>query len=161
MPTDLRDEIRQTRPFTSLEHEALLSIARTAAMLEHVTADTLKEYGLTPTQFNVLRILRGAGAEGLCRGEVRDRMIASVPDTTRLLDRMEVAGLVQRERDNPDRRFVTTRISEEGLRVLSELDEPMKALDRRLMGVLNKGDLKELVRMLGVLRESIREDQPG
>jgi DNA-binding MarR family transcriptional regulator len=89
MSTDLRDEIKHRRPFSSLEQEAHLSLGRTWALLEHAVADALKPYQVTPTQFNVLRILRGAGEQGLCRSEIVDRMIAPVPDATRLLDRME------------------------------------------------------------------------
>src|SRR5215212_5742803 len=100
MPPRLSDEIKQTKPFTSLEHEAVLSLERTAAVLSHAFGELLKPYGVTPTQYNVLRILRGAGSTGLCRHEVRDRMVAQVPDVTRLLDRLEEMGLVERERDS-------------------------------------------------------------
>src|SRR5690606_11370153 len=105
---------RQNRPFDSLQQEAHLAVARTAAVLDHAVAEALKPYDLTPTQYNVLRILRGAGEAGLCRNEVSERMVARVPDATRLLDRMESAGLIQRYRDDQDRRFVTTKISDEG-----------------------------------------------
>lgn len=84
MNTRLRDEIKQTR-FSSLEQEAYLSLGRTWAVLEHATAEALKPHGNTPTQYNMLRILRGAGEKGLCRSEVMERMIARVPDATRLL----------------------------------------------------------------------------
>src|SRR3990172_9879074 len=106
MPRTLQSELRQRKPFSSLEQEAMLSIARTAAQLEHTTAEALKPHGITPTQYNALRILRGAGAEGLCRNEVRDRLLARVPDATRLLDRLEAMGLVLRAREGEDRRFV-------------------------------------------------------
>ena len=86
--TKLQEEIRQTRPFATVEQEASLSIARTAALLEHAVGEALKPYGLTPTQYNALRILRGAGDDGLCRNEVGERMVAIVPDATRLLDRL-------------------------------------------------------------------------
>jgi DNA-binding MarR family transcriptional regulator len=82
--------------------------------LGHAFADSLRQYGITDTQYNVLRILRGAGPEGLCRNEVRDRMIAQVPDVTRLLDRLEFVGLVERKRSVEDRRQVATRITEIG-----------------------------------------------
>src|SRR3982750_1704294 len=124
MSQTLRDEIRQTRPFDSLEQEALLAVERTAAVLMHRFADALKPHGITPTQYNVLRILRGAGAAGLFRNEIRDRLVAQVPDVTRLLDRMEDAGLVERERGETDRRLVTTRITRQGLQLLKRLDAP-------------------------------------
>ena len=85
----LQDELKQARPFKQVEEEAYLSIMRTAALLEHQVAQALKPHGVTATQYNVLRILRGAGSEGLCRNEVGDRLVTTVPDVTRLLDRME------------------------------------------------------------------------
>jgi DNA-binding MarR family transcriptional regulator len=92
----LRDELKMTKPFKSVEEEALLSIARTAALIEHAGAEAFKPFNLTITQYNVLRILRGAGIDGLCRNEVGERLVTKVPDVTRLLDRMEAAGLIVR-----------------------------------------------------------------
>jgi DNA-binding MarR family transcriptional regulator len=153
MATTLRDEIKQTRPFSSLEQEAHLSIERTAAILGHAVAEVLKPYGITRTQYNALRILRGAGDAGLCRNEVRERLVAQVPDASRLLDRMEAAGLIRRERDAADRRFVTTRITDEGLRIAAELDGPIEELHRRRLGVLAQDELRTLVALLARLRE--------
>ena len=144
----LQAELRQRKPFSGLEHEAVLNLARTAAMLEHSTAETLKEHGLTPTQYNALRILRGAGGEGLCRNEVRDRLVARVPDTTRLLDRLSEMGLVVREREGDDRRFVRTRITRAGLELIQPLDEIMAALHRRQLGHLGRDKLRRLIRLL-------------
>jgi DNA-binding MarR family transcriptional regulator len=152
MTTQLRDEIRQSKPFASLEHEAHLSIERTAAVLTHAMAEALKARGVTPAQYNVLRILRGAGPAGLCRGEVRDRLVAQVPDVTRLLDRLEAAGLVERERGTEDRRFVTTRITAEGLRLLELLDQPVDELHRGLLGHLDGDELKILISLLAKVR---------
>lgn len=154
MSTRLRDEIKQTRPFASLEQEAYLSLGRTWALLEHATAEALKPHGITPTQYNVLRILRGAGEKGLCRNEVMERMIARVPDATRLLDRMEAAGLIARERSREDRRFVTTRITEEGLGLLAALDDAVVELHRRQFATLDGEALRGLIDLLGLLRES-------
>ena len=153
MPSTLREEIKQTRPFSSLEQEAHLSIERTAAILGHAVAEVLKPYGITRTQYNALRILRGAGEKGLCRNEVRERLVAQVPDASRLLDRMEAAGLIRRERDAADRRFVTTRITREGLRVVGELDGPIDELHRRRLGVLDASELETLIKLLARLRE--------
>src|ERR671939_241498 len=100
MPATLREELKQRKPFTSLEQEAQLSVVRTSAMLVDAFERMLKPYGITATQYNVLRILRGAEPDGLCRNDLRDRMITRMPDVTRLLDRMEEAGLVARSRDN-------------------------------------------------------------
>jgi DNA-binding MarR family transcriptional regulator len=154
MTRTLQDEIRQTRPFDSAEQEAQLSIERTAAVLGHATAEVMKPFGITPTQYNALRILRGAGDKGLCRNEIRDRLVAQVPDATRLLDRMEAAGLIRRERDATDRRFVTTRITDEGLRVVNELDGPVAELHRRRLGVLAADELRTLISLLARVRDA-------
>lgn len=161
MGIQLRDEIQQTRPFTSPEHEAHLAVARTAALLEHALAEALKRYEITPTQYNVLRILRGAGERGLCRNEVSERMVARVPDATRLLDRMEAAGLIQRFRDEEDRRFVTTRISEEGRRLVDALDAPVQALHKEHFRDLNADELRGLITSLGRVRDRLSEAEPG
>lgn len=152
MPSRLRDEIKQAKPFESLEQEAQLSIQRTAAVLDHAFADALKPHGITPTQYNVLRILRGAGAAGLCRNEVRDRLVAQVPDVTRLLDRMEEGGLVERERDTGDRRLVNTRITRAGLALLERLEDPIAAVHRRQLGHLGARRLRELIDLLAEAR---------
>ncbi len=152
MPSRLLDEIKQTKPFRSLHEEAALNIARTAAVLNHAFAEALKPYGITATQYNVLRILRGAGSSGLCRNEVRDRLIAQVPDVTRLLDRMEVAGLIARERDSADRRLVTTRITADGLRLLKSLDAPVVELQREQLGHLSRDQLSALIELLSLAR---------
>jgi DNA-binding MarR family transcriptional regulator len=155
MPTDLRTEIKQGKPFNSLEQEAQLNIERTAAILTHAFADAIKPYGITPTQYNVLRILRGAGEDGLCRNEVRDRLIAQVPDVTRLLDRLEETGLVMRERDTTDRRLVTTRITTAGLRLLEQLDEPTVETHRKFLGHMTPAQLRMLIELLSLARERI------
>jgi DNA-binding MarR family transcriptional regulator len=152
MTTQLRDEIRQTKPFSSVEQEAHLSIERTAAVLTHAMAEALKEHGVTAAQYNVLRILRGAGEQGLCRGEVRDRLVAQVPDVTRLLDRLEAAGMVARERGTQDRRYVTTRITPEGLRLLERLDQPVDELHRDLLGHIAPDELRTLIDLLARVR---------
>ena len=154
MSKRLRDEIKQMRPFTNLEQEAFLSVGRTWAILDHEMAEALKPHGVTPTQYNVLRILRGSEGEGLCRSEIMERMIARVPDATRLLDRMEGAGLIERERSQVDRRFVTTRITEEGRRVLERLDEAVPELHRRQFSALDEDELRTLIDLLGRVRIS-------
>lgn len=155
MSQELREEIKQAKPFGSLEQEAQLNIERTAAVLGHALADDLKRYGITATQYNVLRILRGAGADGLSRNEVRDRMIAQVPDVTRLLDRLEEAGLADRERLTSDRRQVATRITDKGLTLLAELDEPVLAMHKRALGHMSEAQLKMLVELLTIARERV------
>lgn len=154
MTTRLQDEIKQTRPFSSAEQEAFLSLGRSWAVLEHGLAEVLKPHGITPTQYNALRILRGAGEAGLCRSEVMERMVARVPDATRLLDRLEAAGLIARARSDADRRFVTTRITDEGLRVLDALDELVLDMHRRQFAALDAERLQQLIALLALVRSS-------
>lgn len=153
MSPRLQDELKQTRPFTSLEEEALLSIARSAAVLDHALAQAMKPFDVTPTQYNVLRILRGAGGDGLCRNEVGERLIRRVPDVTRLLDRMEQMSLIERFRTAQDRRFVTTRVTAKGLELLTQLDAPLWEIQRRLVGHLTDEQLRTLVALLEATRE--------
>ncbi|HEX2220601.1 MAG TPA: MarR family transcriptional regulator [Gemmatimonadales bacterium] len=153
MPRTLQAELRQRKPFASLEQEAMVSIARTAAVLEHATAEALKPYGLTPTQYNALRILRGAEPEGLGRNEVRDRLIARVPDATRLLDRLGEMGLVVRAREGDDRRVVRARITRAGLELLAGLEDVVQRLHRRQLGHLGERKLRTLVNLLAEARE--------
>src|SRR5438552_16243281 len=122
MSGKLAREIKQTKPFSSAEEEAILNIQRTASLLAQAFAETLKPHGLSETQYNALRILRGAGAAGLACQEIAERMIARDPDITRLLDRLEARKLIGRARSKADRRVVVTRITPEGLRLLSALD---------------------------------------
>jgi DNA-binding MarR family transcriptional regulator len=150
----LQDEIKQTKPFASLEQEAMLSIERTAALLGHQLEQALKPFGVTPTQYNVLRILRGAGERGLCRSEVRERLIAQVPDVTRLLDRLEETKLIERERDSVDRRLVNTRITSEGLDLLRRLDQPVLDFHKTQLGHLSKDNLRTLIELLTSARET-------
>lgn len=144
----LQDELKQVRPWGSVEEEAALNIARTAAVLDHALAQELKPFSITPTQYNVLRILRGAGPDGLCRNEVGERLIRRVPDVTRLLDRMEEMKLIDRRRDDDDRRFVTTYITKKGLAVLDELDERLPVVHRAQLGHLSESRLRALIALL-------------
>src|SRR5215218_7634433 len=123
MSSRLRAEIKQNKPFATLEHEAILGLMRTAAIVDHATDEMLRPFGLTGTQFYVLRILRGAGQEGLCGREIGERMIARVPDVPRLLDRLEKADLISRERDPGDRRHVTARVTTKGQELLDTVGE--------------------------------------
>jgi len=152
MDSGLKAEIKQAKPFGSGEQEAFLNLLRTAAALEHSLAEGLKPHGVTVTQYNVLRILRGAGPDGLCRNEVRDRMITPVPDATRLLDRLEEAGYVERCREGRDRRFVTARITPAGLDLLDGIDRPLEELHHRQLGHLSRSELRELSGLLSKVR---------
>jgi len=152
MTSDLRTELKQTRPFRSAREEAWLSIQRTAAVLEHAVETWLKPSGITATQYNVLRILRGAGADGLCRSEIRERMVRRVPDVTRLLDRLEEQGLIDRARGGSDRRYVTTRITRAGLKVLADLDPGVDDFHQRELGHMAEDRLRALVELLAEAR---------
>ena len=153
--TDLKAEIKQTAAFVSLEQESYLNLVRTASLLEHGMAEGLKQYGLTLTQYNTLRILRGAGAEGFCRREIQARMLTPVPDATRLLDRLSRMGFVVRDRDGGDRRFVTTRITQRGLDKLRRLDAVVAQKHKDQLGHLSAPGLRRLVELLEKARARI------
>jgi DNA-binding MarR family transcriptional regulator len=149
---DLRHEIRQRRPFQSLQQEAYLNLARTHAALEEALERVLAGHAVTQQQYNVLRILRGAPPEGLARNEIRDRLLTRMPDVTRLLDRMEAAGLVTRERSAEDRRQTATRLTRKGRRVVDALDAPVAEEHRRRLAHLSEKQLHELVGLLTLAR---------
>jgi DNA-binding MarR family transcriptional regulator len=155
MAPGIHEEIKQRKPFRTAEQEAAVSLARTAALLEHGAVEALRPAGLTPTQYNVLRILRGAEPEGLGRNEVRDRLVARVPDATRLLDRLEDMGLVVRARGGDDRRVVVARITRAGLDLIAPLDGAMERLHRRQLGHLGERKLRTLLALLAESREHL------
>jgi len=148
----LQAEIKQTKPFTSLEDEAAISLHRTADQIHGRFSDLLKPHGLSPTQFNALRILRGAGDGGRTCSEIAERMVNRDPDITRLLDRLERRGLVARSREGRDRRVIITRISQAGLELLRTLDRPVEEFNRKQMGQLSEPQLKTLVKLLEAVR---------
>lgn len=154
MMSDLRTELRQRKPFASREEEAYLSVVRTGAQLLDAIEQLLKPYGITATQYNVLRILRGSGPEGLCRHELRDRLLTRMPDVTRLLDRMEDAELVVRTRDETDRRLVATRLTPRGRRLVDQLDSVVTEEHGRLLGHLTQDQLETLIELLALARRS-------
>ncbi|MET0400200.1 MAG: MarR family transcriptional regulator [Longimicrobiaceae bacterium] len=158
-PGDLQQEIKQLRPFRSPEAELFVSVLRTSAVLVGEMVEVLRPYGLTQPQYNVLRILRGAGAEGLASGEVGERMVSREPDVTRLLDRMEARGLVARRRGSPDRRVVTVRLTDDGLRLVDALDEPVQAMHARQLGHLSSAEQRTLGELLERARS--RPDRAG
>lgn len=154
MSHELREEIRQTRPFRSLEQEAHLNVIRTASVLADGMDHVVKPAGITLPQYNVLRILQGAEPNGLCRNDVRDRMLTRMPDMTRLLDRMESAGLVSRCRDEEDRRLVTTRITPKGLELVHALDDAVAAEHKKRLGHMSQQQLETLIELLGIARQN-------
>lgn len=154
MKKTLGEEIKQAKPFQSLEQEAFLSILRTAAVLEDQFEQLLRPAGITGTQYNVLRILKGAEPEGLCCNDVRDRMLTRMPDVPRLLERMEAAGLIRRVRDTQDRRMVRTHVTEKGLALLAELEQAVAEEHQRRLGHLDAARLRELIDLLSDVRSA-------
>jgi DNA-binding MarR family transcriptional regulator len=156
----LQQELKQAKPFASLRQEVMLSVARTSAIWTHSFEQALKVHGVTPTQYNVLRILRGAGPEGLCRYEIAERLITPVPDVSRLLDRMAAARLLTRERALTDRRLVVACITPKGLAMLGALDLPSQyIIDEKLKHMTDEQlvalrDLLDLARNDGSEKQS-------
>jgi DNA-binding MarR family transcriptional regulator len=159
MGSKLQEEIKQSRPFTSLEEEVLLNIHRTSDRIQHYFQQTIKPLGLTPTQYNVLRILRGAGENGLRCSEVGERLVSSDPDITRLLDRLQKQKLLRRKRDAKDRRVIYTTITAEGLRLLKELDPLVTDSVKQLLKHVGKEKLTTLVALLEEVRQSASLDK--
>ena len=153
MPSPLQTELKQARPFKTLEEEAHLSIQRTAALLEHAFEAALKPHRITATQYNVLRILRGSEPDGLCRNEIGERLVRQMPDVTRLLDRLEDSKLIIRHRGDEDRRFVVTRITRSGLHLLDQVQQRIDAIHRTQLGHLDEAQLRKLISLLAAVRD--------
>jgi len=154
MARGLQAELKQTVPFRSREQEAYLSLLRTADALQSSVESRLKEFGLTGTQYNALRILRGAGVEGATCSQIGERLLTRDPDITRLLDRMEARGLLLRERSSEDRRVVITRISAAGLALVDSMDQPLRKLSKSKLGKFGRESLAELIAGLERMREA-------
>jgi DNA-binding MarR family transcriptional regulator len=154
----LRDEIKQRRPFTSRRHEGALALLVTADLLRRRIAAAVEPHGITPQQYNVLRILRGAGKDGLPTLEIAERMIERTPGITRLVDRLEAQRLVTRKRVAQDRRQVFCTITPGGLQLLARLDGPIQAADEAL-GVLADHDVDKLIAILDALRQRWRAEE--
>jgi DNA-binding MarR family transcriptional regulator len=134
------------------EQEVFLSLLRAADELMRDVEELLKPFGLSPTQYNVLRILRGAGDDGLACRDIGARMITRDPDVTRLLDRLEARQLIRRHRSTEDRRVVLAEISASGRALLKELDEPIVAMHRGQLGHLGPDKLRKLAELLEAAR---------
>jgi len=148
----LQAEIRQGRPFGSLEQEGVLGLLRTADMVRRRLADVVEPRGLTLQQYNVLRILRGSRTEGLPTLDIASRMIEQTPGITRLLDRLEAKGLVRRERCPHDRRQVLCFVTRTGLERLRSLDPVVTSLDHGALGGLKRAETERLVGILDSIR---------
>ena len=148
----LREEIRQNKPFQSPAHEAILALSRTSDVLQRRFTQLVEPHGISLQQYNVLRILRGAGQEGTPTLEIADRMIQKTPGITRLLDKLEAKQLVRRKRCPEDRRQVLCWITDAGLRLLADLDKPMADSGTRAMESLTTPELRELIAVLERVR---------
>ncbi len=153
MVTGLAREIKQTREFPSLEGEAGLNILRTSELLYDRLNTALKKLDMTFTQYNVLRILRGAGSGGVTCSQLAERMIVRDPDITRLLDRLEKRGYVERRRGEHDRRILIATISAVGMEQLQAADPPVREVMASSMRKPGKEKLLQLIEVLGAIRE--------
>jgi DNA-binding MarR family transcriptional regulator len=149
----LKQEIGQGLPFSSLEEETLLNLLRTADCLHHAFQHRSRDWGVTSTQYNVLRILRGAQPQGLTCTQIGDRMITSDPDITRLLARLKALKLIRQQRDRNDRRVLWTQISSQGLELLHKMDPLIERTPKELLGHMDEKELTELITLLEQARQ--------
>jgi len=153
--SSLATTLKQNRPFVSLEQEVYLSILRTASELSYAVDQFFRPFDITPSQYNVLRILRGAGTDGLCRNEISEGMVTATPDMTRLLDRMEKSGWVTRERAVEDRRQVSTHITKSGMELLARLERPTGDFVTPLFAGATISDLKTVLKVNDQIRTKL------
>ena len=154
--TRIAQEIKQTRPFPSPRSEAAVGLLRTADLVRRMVSAVVEPRGITAQQYNVLRILRGAGDAGLPTLDIAERMIEQTPGITRLMDRLEAKKLVVRERCTKDRRRVYCRITSAGIALLNELDAPIRASEEEALAGLAAREVKSLVELLDRTRDSLR-----
>ncbi len=152
MASKLQTEIKQAKPFATLEQELWLNLSRTAAILSHVLEQQLRPHGLSPTQYNVLRILRGAGTDGLCQYEIAERLVAQVPDVPRIIERMAKAGWVRRVRGTADRRVVMASLTPAGLALVNELDHALSFAETGMFQALSQPEREQLNELLVAAR---------
>lgn len=160
IPTDshvdaspLQRQLRKRRPFDSPTQEAHLNLTRTYEALNARFARLFRQYGISSSQYNILRILRGHGGEGVACQEIGDQMITQVPDVTRLVDRLESTGLAERRRTSRDRRLVLVAITDAGIEMLDRLEKPVLELHDGTLGHLTADELAELSRLLVKARQ--------
>lgn len=144
--------IQQSQPFPSDGQEALLTLLMTAEKVHWPFQELFAQHDLTAQQYNVLRILRGAGQHGLPTLDIVDRMVERTPGITRLIDRLVKKGLVERERSEQDRRQVWCHITREGMQMLRRLDKPIEVLDAHALDPLNREEVRQLIRLLDRVR---------
>jgi len=148
----LQREIRQGKPFRSRGQEVVVALLRTADLVRRAVSRAVEPHDITLQQYNVLRILRGAGDQGLPTLEIAERMIEQAPGVTRLLDRLEAKGLVRRERCRHDRRQVLCWLTRPGAELVATLDEPIDQADVEAVAMLEPEEQDRLLRMLDAIR---------
>jgi|SRR5579864_8458016 len=148
----LREELLQSKPFRNLPEEAILNVWRTGDFVAHQLHQLLKTHHLSQTQYNVLRILRGAGKEGLPCGEIGGRMLTRDPDVTRLMDRLVKQGTASRTRQRNDRRVIIARITPAGMSLLEEIDPLVGQLIDGMLGHMKTARLETLIQLLEEVR---------
>ncbi len=154
----LQDEIQQSRPFRSQSQEATIALMRTASVVSRRFARVVEPHGISLAQYNVLRILRGAGSEGLPTLAIRDRMIDEGSTVTRLLDKLEKASLVSRDRSRPDRRQVLCTITTQGETLLALLDPQIDATDLTTIAMLTPEECASLLSVLAAVRAELSDE---
>jgi MarR family transcriptional regulator, organic hydroperoxide resistance regulator len=153
----LREEIRQTKPFASPAQEAILGLYRTADLLQRTFAQIVEPRDISLQQYNVLRILRGAGKQGIPTLDIADRMIEKTPGITRLLDKLEAKHLVRRERCPDDRRQVLCWITPRGLQLLADLDKPLTSAGEKVAQPLKSSELQTLIALMEKIRNHLSQ----
>ena len=148
----LQQEIQQTRPFDSRETEAFLNLVRTHETVTRSVNLFFRECGLTQTLYNVLRIIRGGGDQGVTCTQIGERILTRVPDVTRLVDRLAKAKLVRRMRNKDDRRVVELFLTAKGTALLGEMDAPLTSLHKKNFSHMNERELSTLIRLLTKMR---------
>jgi DNA-binding MarR family transcriptional regulator len=152
----LQDELQQRKPFRNLKEEAILNVWRTGDFVAQRLQQLLKTHGLSQTQYNVLRILRGAGEDGLPCGEIAGRLLTRDPDVTRLLDRLVRRRLARRTRITQDRRVILAKITPSGTHLLSGLDPLVDQLIDETLGHVKNARLQTLIELLEEVRTKNR-----
>ena len=156
-PSAIQRELRQTKPFRSVAQEATVALLRTASVVNRAAERVIEPAGLSLAQYNALRIIRGAGTGGIATLSIRERMIDEGTTITRLLDKLEGAGLIRRERTVPDRRQVMCYVTDGGRALLDDLDPRVNAMDEEAVSALSSEQLEQLIELLDILRASNAE----
>jgi DNA-binding MarR family transcriptional regulator len=157
MTPTLQEEICQSKPFSSLQQEVLLNIARTAAVLGHRMEQHFRQFGLTATQYNVLRIVLGAGPEGISQCDIAGRLVAETPDVPRLLKRTETAGLIRRSASPSDKRVLRVHLTPSGSRLLQQIGARVETMTGDFFPNLSRTQLRALNELLNASRETSAE----